>query len=166
MHLSLVRDLMTVGVPTCKTTTPAVDVAQFILEHNVEEMVVLDEEGQGVGVVGYEELIKVYGQENAKELTAEQVMREGVPELPADIAISLAAQIMQDKRIRVAYMTHNAAGITYPAAMISYRHILRALAAKDDQELKDLGIRAERKSPIEQFIERRDAARRKAGLIK
>lgn len=166
MPSSLVRDLMTVGVPTCKTTTPAVDVARFVLEHNVEEMVVLDEEGQGVGVVGYEELVRIYGLENARELTAEQVMREGVPELPADIAISLAAQIMQDKGIRVAYMTHNAAGITYPAAMISYRHILRALAARDEKELKDLGIAAERKSPIEQFIERRDEARRKAGLIK
>jgi predicted transcriptional regulator len=166
MPPTLVRDLMTVGVPTCKTTVLAVDVARFILEHNVEEMVVLDDEGQGVGVVGYEELVGIYGKENAQELTAEQVMREGVPELPADIAISLAAQIMQDKGIRAAYMTHNAAGITYPAAMISYRHILRALAAKNEQELKDLGIAAERKSPIEQFIERRDEARRKAGLIK
>jgi signal-transduction protein with cAMP-binding, CBS, and nucleotidyltransferase domain len=166
MPLTLVRDLMTVGVPTCKTTTPAVDVARFILEHNVEEMVVLDEEGQGVGIVGYEELVGSYGKENLPELTAEQVMREGVAELPADITIALAAQMMKDKRIRVAYMTHNAAGITYPAAMISYKHILRALAAKDEQELKDLGIAAERKSPIEQFIERRDEARRKAGLIK
>lgn len=164
MPPTLVRDLMTVGVPTCKTTSPVVDVAQFILEHHVEEMVVLDEEGQGVGIIGYEELISVYGKENVKELTAEQVMREGVPELPADISIVLAAQIMQDKRIRAAYMTHNAAGITYPAAMISYRHILRALAARDEKELKDLGIAAERKSPIEQFIERRDEARRKAGL--
>jgi hypothetical protein len=93
-------------------------------------------------------------------------MREGVPELPPDIAITLAVQIMQDRGIRVAYMTHNAAGITYPAAMISYKHILRALAAKDEKELKDLGIAAERKSPIEQFIERRDEARRKAGLIR
>jgi CBS domain-containing protein len=157
---------MTVGVPTCKTTTPIVDVARFILEHHVEEMVVLDEEGHGVGVCGYEELVNVYRREDAKSLTAEQVMREGVPELPPDIAITLAVQIMQDRGIRVAYMTHNAAGITYPAAMISYKHILRALAAKDEKELKDLGIAAERKSPIEQFIERRDEARRKAGLIR
>jgi hypothetical protein len=48
--------------------------------------------------------------------------------------------------------------------MISYRHILRHLAAKDASELKDLGLAAERKSPIQTFMERRDEARRKAGL--
>lgn len=160
----LVRDLMTVGVPTCKTTTSIVEIARFILEHHVEEMVVLGNEGEGVGVVGYEELVNAYGREDAKSLSAENVMREGLPELPADISIALAAQMMKDKGIRVAYMLHNSAGIIYPAALISYKHILRHLAAKDDSELKDLGLAADRKSPIEQFIERRDEARKKAGL--
>lgn len=162
--MNLVRDLMTVGVPTCKTTSPVVDVARFIVKNNVEEMVVLDDEGHGVGVIGYEELVSVYGRDNVDELTAEEVMREGVPELPADIPVAAAAQMMKDQRIRVAYMNHNSAGIIYPAALISYRHIRRALAARDEKDLKDLGIAAERKSPVEQFIERRDEARRKAGL--
>jgi predicted transcriptional regulator len=162
--MKLVRDLMTVGVPTCKTISPIIDVARFILEHNIEEMVVLDQEGHGVGVIGYEELVGIYGRDNLDALTVEEVMREGVPELPPDISIVLAAQMMKDRRIRVAYMNHNAGGIIYPAALISYRHILRALAASDQKDLKDLGIAAERKSPIEQFIERRDEARRKAGL--
>ena len=73
--------------------------------------------------------------------------------------------MMKDKGIRIAYMLHNSAGIIYPAAYISYRHILRHMAAKDENDLKDLGLAAERKSPIEQFIERRDEARKKAGLI-
>ena len=155
---------MTVGVPTCKTTTNIVDIARFILEQNVEEMVVLGTEGEGVGIVGYEELVSAYTRENAKSLTAEEVMREGVPELPADIPIDLAAQMMKDKSIRVAYMTHNSAGIIYPAASISYKHILRHLAAKDESDLKDPGLSAERKSPIESFLARRDEARRKAGI--
>jgi CBS domain-containing protein len=160
----LVRDLMTVGVPTCKTTTLIVDIASFLLDNNTEEMVVLGNEGEGVGVVGYEELIGVYGREDVKSLTAEQVMREGVPEFPADIPLTAAAQIMKDKGIRVAYMTHNSAGIIYPAAMISYRHIVRYIAAKDESELKDLGLSAVRKSPVEDFVAKRDEARRKAGL--
>ncbi|MEW6027963.1 MAG: cyclic nucleotide-binding/CBS domain-containing protein [Chloroflexota bacterium] len=160
----LVRDLMTVGVPTCKTSTPLVDIARFLVEHNVEEMVVLGNEGEGVGVVGYEELVRAYGREDVKSLAAEEVMREGVPEFPSDIPLTAAAQMMKDRGIRVAYMTHNSSGIIYPAALISYRHIVRHLAAKDENELKDLGIAAERKSPIEQFIERRDEARKEAGL--
>ena len=91
-------------------------------------------------------------------------MREGVPELPADIPLTVAAEMMRDKRVRVAYMNHNSAGIIYPAAMISYKHIVRHLAARDESDLKDLGLAAERKSPIETFIEKREQARKKAGL--
>jgi CBS domain-containing protein len=162
--MKLVRDLMTVGVPTCKTTTPVVEIARFLIENNVEELVVLGEEGEGVGVCGYSELVAAYKRDDVRELTAEDVMSEGVPELPSDITLKLAAQLMKDKGIRVAYMNHNSAGIIYPAASISYKHLVRHLAAKDESELKDLGINAERKSPLEVFIERRDEARKQAGL--
>jgi CBS domain-containing protein len=157
---------MTVGVPTCKINTPVVDVARFLVENSVEEVVVLGEEGEGVGICGYKELVNAYilpfGDD--RELTAEDVMSEGVPELPSDITLTLAAQLMKDKGIRVAYMNHNSAGIIYPAALISYKHLVRHLAARDDSDLKDLGINAERKSPLEVFIERRDGARKQAGL--
>jgi len=165
MKFTLVRDLMTVGVPTCKNTTPVVDVARFLVENNVEELVVLGEEGEGIGVCGYRELVNAYEREDVRELTAEDVMSEGVPELPSDIPLKLAAQLMRDKDIRVAYMNHNSAGIIYPAASISYKHLVRHLAAENEEELKDLGFNAERRSPLEQFIERRDKARRQAGLI-
>ncbi|HEX6271262.1 MAG TPA: CBS domain-containing protein [Anaerolineales bacterium] len=160
----LVRDLMTVGVPTCRWDAPIRDIARFLLEHHVEAMCVLDAEGHGIGVVGEQELVTAYGREDLDSLKAEDIMSEGVPELGADILLTVAAQMMKDKGIRIAYMMHNSAGIIYPAAYISYRHILRHIAAKDESELKDLGLAAERKSPIDVFIERRDEARRKAGL--
>jgi CBS domain-containing protein len=162
--MKLVRDLMTVGVPTCRHNTPAKDIALFLLEHHVEALCVLDAEGHGIGVVGEQELVTAYGKEEFDSLTAEDIMSEGVPELNADLPLTVAAQVMQDKGIRIAYITHNSAGIIYPAAFISYRHILRHIAAKDESDLKDLGLAAERKLPIEQFMERRDEARRKAGL--
>lgn len=162
--MKLVRDLMTVGVPTCKHDTPVRDIARYLLEHHVEAMCVLDEDGHGIGVAGEQQLVSVYSRYNLDELTAEDIMSEGVPELGADIPLTVAAQMMKDKGIRIAYMMHNSAGIIYPAAFISYHHILRHLAAKDESELKDLGLAAERKSPIEQFIARRDEARKRAGL--
>jgi len=155
---------MTVGVPTCKINTSVIDIARFLINNNVEEMVVLGEEGEGVGVCGFKELVNAYERDDIRELTAEDIMSEGVPELPSDITLKLAAQLMKDKKIRVAYMNHNSAGIIYPAALISYKHLVRHLAAKDESELKDLGIKAERKSPLEVFIERRDEARKQAGL--
>lgn len=165
MNSFLVRDLMTVGVPTCKWDTPIKDIARFLLKHHVEAMCVLDAEGHGIGIVSEQELVAAYGKEEIDTLKAEDLMSEGVPELGADIPLTVAAQMMKDKGIRIAYMMHNAGGIIYPAAYISYRHILRHIAAEDESELKDLGLAAERKSPIEVFIERRDEARRRAGLI-
>ena len=155
---------MTVGVPTCKNTTPVVDIARLLIENNTEELVVLGEEGEGIGVCGYRELVNAYEREGIRELTAEDVMSEGVPELPSDITLKLAAQLLRDKGIRVGYMNHNSAGIIYPAASISYKHLVRHLAAANAEEIKDLGFNAERKSPLEQFIEKRDEARRQAGI--
>jgi CBS domain-containing protein len=166
----LVRDLMTVGVPTCKTTTPITEVARFLIDNNIDELVVLGEEGEGVGVCGYEQLVSAYSMPESdnsltkEDLCAEDIMSEGVPEIPADITLQLAAQLMNDNGIRVAYMNHNSAGIIYPAALISFKHLVRQLAARDESELKDLGLRAERKSPIEVFQERREKARKQAGL--
>ena len=164
MEPFLVRDLMKVGVPTCKTDTPVVEVARFLVENNAEEMVVLGQEGEGVGVCGYRELIRSYARENIRDLQAEDIMTEGIPEIPPDIPLKLAAQIMQDKGLRVAYLNHNSAGIIYPAASISVKHLARNLAARDKADLKDLGLKAERKSPIEVFNERREEARKQAGL--
>ena len=61
----LVRDLMTVGVPTCPPHTPIVDLTRLMLEKNWEAVVVLDgEEGHAIGVVGQDELMKAYERED------------------------------------------------------------------------------------------------------
>jgi CBS domain-containing protein len=156
-----VRDLMTVGVPTCRPDAPVPDIARFVLEHGVEAMCVLDDEGHAIGVVGISELVAAYGREDLKSATAEDIMNEELPELQAELPLTAAAQIMRDQGTRVAYMMHNAGGITYPAAFISWKHLLRHVAARSEEDLKDLGTDAQRKSPIAQFMERRDAARRR-----
>ncbi len=157
----LVRDLMTVGVPTCAPDTPVRDLARLMLEKDVEGVIVLDHEGHAVGMVSPDELIAAYQHDDPRSLTAEAIMREDVPELPPDIPLTAAAQLMRDQRVRVVFLTHNAAGITYPAAMLTYRHFLRHLAACTDAELADLGIYARRLSPMQMFLQKREAARRR-----
>jgi CBS domain-containing protein len=156
----LVRDLMTVGVVTCTPDTSLTDIARLMLDAEVEAVVVL-EEGNALGFIGQDELIKAYADQDYANLTAEEIMREGVPQVPADIPLSAAAQYMLDQRVRVLFLMHHAAGIEYPAALISYRHLLRLMSARDPKELDDLGILAERQSPLETFLQRRDQARRK-----
>ncbi len=68
---------------------------------------------------------------------------------------------MQDQGIRTLFLMHHAGGIEYPAAVLSYYHLLRHLVADSDEELRDLGVKAVRQTPLEAFINRRDAARRR-----
>ena len=156
----LVRDLMTVGVKTCPPQTPVSELAQLFLEQCLEEIIVLDE-GKALGVVGQAEIIANFFQEESKSLKAVDIMREGVPQIPPDIPITAAAQIMHDQGVRSLFLMHNAGGIEYPAATISYWHYLRYLTAECSEDLNDLGIKAERQPPLESFLRKRDLAREK-----
>lgn len=159
-QIRLVRDLMTVGVPTCSSETSVIDLARLMLEQGWEEVVVLDTlEGHALGVVSQDELVRAYTNTEYRKKSAMDIMRDGVPQVPPDIPLTTAAQIMQDQGVRVLFLMHHAGGIEYPAAMISYRHLIRHLISSDDEELRDLGIRAERQAPLDLFIQRREAAR-------
>ena len=52
MPTTLVRDLMQVGVPTCREDTPLKDVARLLVERNVAALIVLDEDANMVGWIG------------------------------------------------------------------------------------------------------------------
>lgn len=158
----LVRDLMSVGVMTCAPGTPITDIARLLLDKNLEGVVVLDHEGHAVGVVTQDELVAAYTRDDRQQLTAGDVMRDNVPQIPPDIPLTAAAQIMRDQGVRLFFLMHHAGGISYPAALISYQHLLRHLAARDNRELGDLGIKAARQAPLDTFIQKRDAARRTA----
>lgn len=160
-EIKLVRDLMTVGVPTCAPDTPVPSLARRLLDEQLEGIIVLDAEGHAIGVVGRADLVRAYAHADVHALTAEAVMTESVPQLPPDIPITAAAQIMLDTGQRVVFMMHHADGITYPAAMLSYTHLLRHLLAEDQADLSDLGIHAEREPPLTTFFKRRDAARQR-----
>ena len=124
---------MTVGVETCALDTPLAELARVFLDMNIEDIVVL-EDGNAVGVVGRSELSLAYVRENYRSLTAGDVMREVVPTVPPDIPIAAAAQVMRDLNVRSLFLMHHAGGIEYPAAVLSYYHLLRHLAAGSSDE--------------------------------
>lgn len=159
----LVRDLMSVGVLTCSPQTTVVDLARVLLERDLEGAVVLDDRGHASGIVTRDDLVSAYALDDFHGLTVEAIMQDGVPQIPPDIPLTAAAQIMQDRNIRILFLMHHAGGIEYPAAMISYTHLLRHLAMEHEDDLKDLGIKAARESPLEQFFKRRDEARKRTG---
>jgi CBS domain-containing protein len=150
---------MTVGVLTCAPDTPLGDLARLMLEKRLEAVAVL-EEGNAVGIVDQDDLVLAYTRQDVWSLNAEDVMQEEVPEVPPDVPILIAAQLMLDKGKRAVFMMHYSAGIGYPAGLLTYNHILRHLGARSVEEIRDLGIQAQRQSPLDAFIQRRDAARR------
>lgn len=159
----LVRELMSVGVLTCLLDTAIVELTNVLLEKDMEGVVVVDENGHAAGVVYRDDLVRAYAGGDYADLVAEDVMQDGVPQVPPDIPLSAAAQIMLDLGVRILFMMHHAGGIEYPAAMLSYTHLLRYLASNDGSDLGDLGIEATRELPLESFLKRRDEARRQAG---
>lgn len=157
----MVRDIMTVGVPTCPPDFNLKELADVMIEKSFESVVVQNLEGHAIGFISKAELIKAYAKGNFEEITAEEAMINKLPQLPPDIPIQTAAQMMLDMGVRVVYMTHQAGGIEYPAAQLSYDHIIKHMIGKEGEVPKSVGIKAERKSPIDLFIERRDAALKK-----
>lgn len=162
----LVRELMTVGVTTCPLATPIPELTRIMLAEELEAVIVLDERGHAAGVVSWDELVLAYAAGDYGAKTAEVVMRADVPQVPPDIPLAAAAQIMRDLKTRAVFMMHHAGGIEYPAAILTYWHLLRQMAMREANDLSDLGIDAARKPPLELFKERRDAARQQAGLDK
>jgi len=159
----LVRDLMSVGVLTCSPETPVVELTRILLEKDLEAAVVLDDRGHAAGIVSRDDLVRAYASgDDVQDLAVETLMQDGVPQIPPDIPLTAAAQIMQDQGVRIIFLMHHAGGIEYPAAMLSYTHLLRHMAMENAADLSDLGIKADRESPLEAFIKRRDEARRQA----
>lgn len=160
----LVRDLMSVGVPTCPVDTPVVVLVKKMLEKDWEAVVVLEsEQGHAVGMVSQADILQAYTRADYTQLTAEDVMGETLPVVPPDIPITAAAQLMLDQGTRVVYITHHAGGVKYPAAWLTLNHLLRFLSGDD---LSDLGIRATREKPLDVFIRRREEARARASFHK
>jgi CBS domain-containing protein len=158
---------MSVGVVTVPPDAQAEDVARLMLAKEIDAVIVLEpEDGHAVGTISRDELVDTYAKYVdtglPEDLTAAQIMREDIPIIPPDIPLSTAAQLMRDQKVRVFFLMHNAGGVTYPAAYISYKHLIRHFAAQDAEELKDLGIKASRNAPLDEFIARREAAKQRA----
>ena len=135
MTVKLVRDLMHIGVATCRAETKLVEAVRILLREGLEALVVLDETGHAVGLFGRAEAVAAYGISGATmqghaELTVAEAMRPDIPQIAADIPAAAAAQIMLDQNIRALYLLHQDQGISWPAAVFRCEDVLRYLAGE------------------------------------
>jgi signal-transduction protein with cAMP-binding, CBS, and nucleotidyltransferase domain len=157
----IVRDLMQIVVVTCPVDTVIADLTRLALEKDLDSIIVTDPaEGNAVGVVTQFDLVRAHTHGKTEVLTAMDILQEEIPQIPPEIPLTTAAQMMLDNNIRTYFLMHHAGGVLYPTAYISYKLILRHLPAQEDEDLRGLGVVAERITPLKKFVEKRDAARR------
>lgn len=133
MAVKLVRDLMQIGVTTCRDDTPLAEAARTLLGKQLESLIVLNEHGHAVGMLTRPDVVAAYGHSGARAqgtepLTAGDVMRPDILEIPADIPATAAALMILDHGIREAYLLHHDGGLSWPAAVFRFDDVLRYLA--------------------------------------
>lgn len=149
----LVRDVMRIGVPTCKVDDPIVPLAQQMIDQGWTAVVVMDEDGDARGWINERMLAVAYTLAGrAAELVAADIMDEDVPEAPADIPVSAMVQIMADMGVDHLFFMHNAGGKSWPASVLNLRDVVRALAGPE--YIKAQGMHAARPTPMDLFRQR------------
>jgi len=160
----LIRDVMHLGVPTCKEADPLDKVAALMLDQAATALIVLDEEADTRGWINEARLAQAYLQAvsrsadsrlltpDACPLTAADIMDEHVPEAPSDIPLTAAGQLMADLGVDHLFMLHHAAGRAWPASVLSRRDLVRALAGPE--YLKHQGMHGARPTPMDLFRQR------------
>jgi CBS domain-containing protein len=128
----LVRDLMHIGVPTCRVDTPFIEAVRKLLREQLEALIVLDERGHALGALTRRDIVAAYGRSGAdihdwKTLTVAEVMRPDIPEILPDIPATAAAHIMLDMNVRELYLLHHDRGIRWPAAALRFEDILHQM---------------------------------------
>ena len=137
MAVKLVRDLMQIGVTTCRKDTPLVEAARTLLCEQLESLIVLNDDGHAVGMLTRPDVVTAYGRSGAsaqgyEPLTAGDVMRPDILEIPPDIPATAAALMILDQGIREAFLMHHDGGMSWPAAVFRFDDVLRYLAEESE----------------------------------
>lgn len=133
-RIPLVRHVMHIGVPTCPAHMPMLEAVNVLLRENLEALVVLDQHGHSVGLFGRVEAVAAFGfsqplNRPLGRLTVADVMRPDIPEIPPDIPVTAAVQLMLDQHVRELYLLHHDGGISWPAAVLRLEDALKYLNA-------------------------------------
>ena len=153
----LIRDVMRIGVPTCKLADSLAYVAALMIDGGHSAVVVLDEEADTRGWVNEHMLASAYvraaaAAEDASEIAVQDVMDEDVPECASDLPLAAAVGIMADLGVDHLFFLHHAGGRNWPASVLSLRDVVKALAGPD--YLKNQGMHAARPTPMDLFRQR------------
>lgn len=118
-----VRDWMHVGVITCRSDTPAGEVADTLQAHDISALVVVDEEGYAVGVISRTDLVNAtFVQPYLKHwrgLAARHLMSSPVVSVSADTLVEDAMRLIHDRKIHRVVVTEPEENRERPIGILS-----------------------------------------------
>ncbi len=94
----LVREIMHLGVVTCRLDTPACEIASLMTDHSIHCIVVIDEAGEACGVISDWALLKTFGGD-IKMAKAEEIIDNRLLTVRPNALVSDAVKIMQNEHV-------------------------------------------------------------------
>lgn len=128
----LVRDAMHRGVISCRVDTPLEEIAQRLMEYQINALFVLDQSGKACGVVSQTDLVQAYVQGGWSDLVAEDIMTPDVVTVVPDIPVTAAAQLMLDKDIHRLLIVQGGLIPDRPVGVLSMSDIVREMAQEGE----------------------------------
>jgi len=128
----LVRDAMHRGVISCRVDTPLEEIAQRLMEYQINALFVLDQSGKACGVVSQTDLVRAYVQGGWSDLVAEDIMTPDVVTVVPDIPVTAAAQLMLDKDIHRLLIVQGGLIPDRPVGVLSMSDIVREMAQEGE----------------------------------
>jgi CBS domain-containing protein len=126
MKEKLVRDVMAIGVPACKTDTSLTDVARMLSEEVRDILVVMGDKGVE-GVVSQSDLARAF-LDDYESMTAKDIMSPGMYSVSPDIPVKIAVEKMIEKGFHQLLVTPDTHGVTTPVGVLSKRHLIELMA--------------------------------------
>lgn len=120
------------GVISCRVDTPLEEIAQRLMEYQINALFVLDQSGKACGVVSQTDLVRAYVQGGWSDLVAEDIMTPDVVTVVPDIPVTAAAQLMLDKDIHRLLIVQGGLIPDRPVGVLSMSDIVREMAQKGE----------------------------------
>lgn len=124
-----VKDWMHADVITCGPETPVVQVADIMDRNDISALVVVDDEGDALGVISRTDLVNARFIEpymkHWRGLNAEHVMTKPVISVSMETTIDEAVQLLNEKRVHRLVVVEKTTGHMRPVGILSVTDLAR-----------------------------------------
>ena len=138
MNENKVQDWMHCGVITCAPETPVIDVAAKLDAHDISALVVVDENGDALGVISRTDLVKARFiapyMKHWRGLSAQHLMTKPVISVSAETTIEEAAQLLFEKHIHRLVVVEKSGYHLHPVGILSVTDLARHVGEQTKSE--------------------------------